>query len=68
MPTKIDSMGSSIIACILARTFSGTKNEYRKGLKRELAAFDETRRAVGMTTRTEEEKRCVTTACAEEER
>ena len=37
VPTKINSVGSSLTECILVRTFSCKKNDQRKGRKRELA-------------------------------
>ena len=49
MPIKINFMGSSLTERMLVGTFSCIKkNDWRKARERELAKFDENRRAVGM--------------------
>ena len=45
---KINFVGSRLVEFILVRTFSCIKIDEWKARKRELATFDENRRAVGM--------------------
>ena len=48
MPTKINFVGPSLTECILVGIVSRIKNDQRKSRERELATFDENRRAAGM--------------------
>ena len=76
MPTKINFASSILPSAQLVGTFSCIKIDEQKARERELATFDENRRAVGMlnpmcdknegTYRGEEGTTPVTTACPED--
>lgn len=48
MPTKNNFVGSGLTLCMLVGIFSCLKTYRRKAQERELAAFDDNRRSVGL--------------------
>ena len=51
MPTNIRFVRSSLTECILVNTCFSVKIDWRKARERELATFDDNRRAMGMLKR-----------------